>query len=340
MIRPQGGTGFRRAKAKTKALLDGWPTAKALAYVVDDLGWGLKQRMGHIQSESGSTHRALATEESVTYVEEVFNDYLTYGGLDHLGRAAAEVGPGDNAGVALLLQSAGCETVELVDRFRSRRSPDQQAHIYQALADRHGLQRPDGVDSWDDEHLSGISWRLGSSAEDYFAAQAQAGGQRYDLIVSRAALEHLYDPLGAIRSMAACLRPGGRMVHKIDFRDHGMFTPAHPELTFLRYPKLLHHQMTRRSGRPNRFLLHHYRGLATELERSADLNVTILVTSLVGEGEVVPHAPFADLPATPRQRAVTRVEAERHRFAGEFADVASEDLAVTGIFWIGEGRAE
>jgi hypothetical protein len=35
------------------------------------------------------------------------------------------------------------------------------------------------------------------------------------------------------------------------------------------------------------------------------------------------------------QRAVTRVEAERHEFAAEFAEVASEDLAVTGIFWIG-----
>jgi SAM-dependent methyltransferase len=340
MIRPRGQTSFTRAKARTKALLDGWPTAKALAYVVDDVGWGLKQRMGRIQSESGSTHHALPTEESVAYVEEVFNDYLTYGGIDHFGSTAAEVGPGDNAGVALLLQTAGCKTVELVDRFRSRRSPGQQAQIYQALAARHGLRRPESMDSWDDERLPGIIWRLGSSAEDYFAAQARPGRQRYDLIVSRAALEHLYDPLGAIRSMAACLRRGGRMAHKIDFRDHGMFTPTHPELTFLRYPTLLHHQMTRRSGRPNRFLLHHYRGLAAELERSAGFDVTILVASLVGEGEVVPHVSLADLPDTSRQRAVRRVEAERHRFAGEFADVASEDLAVTGIFWICVRRAE
>jgi hypothetical protein len=142
MIRPRGQTGFARAKAKTKALLDVRPTVKALAYVVDDRGWGLKQRMGHIQSESG-----------------------------------------------------------------------------------------------------------------------------------------------------------------------------------------------------NPFLLHHYRGLAAELERSAAIDVTILVTSLVGQGEMVPHAPFADLPATSRQRAVAQVEAERHRFAGEFADVASEDLAVTGIFWVGVRRS-
>jgi hypothetical protein len=325
-------TGFTRAKGAVKAALDGWPAGKALAYAVDDLGRGLGQRLGRIQSESGSTHRALPVEESVGYVEAVFQDYLTYTGLDRLGGTAAEVGPGDNAGVGLLLRAAGCETVELIDRFRSRRSPDQQHRIYQALADGHDLPPPGG--DWDDEKLSGIVWRLGSSAEGYFAQRVRDGG-RYDLIVSRAALEHLYDPLGAIRSMTACLEPGGRMAHKIDFRDHGMFTPAHPELTFLRYPAPLYRQMTRRSGRPNRVLLHRYRSLAEELGRQASLEVTILVTSLVGEGEITPHVPFAAVPPAALQRAVRRVDAERHHFAAEFTGVSSEDLAVTGIFWVG-----
>ena len=123
MVRLHPRTRLNRAKTQTKAVLNVWPSAKALAYVADDFGWGVRQRMGRIQSESGSTHRALAIEDSVAYVEEVFNDYLTYGGLDRLGGTAAEVGPGDNAGVALLLQWAGCQKVELVDRFRSRRSP-------------------------------------------------------------------------------------------------------------------------------------------------------------------------------------------------------------------------
>ena len=335
MVRPLFKTSLAKAKARTKSLLDTWPAGKALAYVVDDLGWGLRERLGRIQSESGSTHRGVATEESVGYVEKVFNDYRTYGALECLSGAAAEVGPGDNAGVALLLQAAGCETVELIDRFRSRRSLDQQRRIYQELAVRNGIHQPGKPGSWDDERLPGITWSLGSSAEAYFARRAHDRRRGFDLIVSRATLEHLYDPLGALRSMAACLQPGGRMVHKIDFRDHGMFTPAHSELTFLRFPAPLHHQMTRRSGRPNRVLLHRYRELAEELGRSGDLQVTILVTSLVGEGEVVPHVPFGALPSQARQRAVAGVEAERHRFAREFAAVTPEDLAVTGIFWVG-----
>jgi hypothetical protein len=335
MQQPLFATRLAGVKAKTKALLDVWPAAKALAYVADDSRWGLRERLGRIQSESGSTHRTLTVDDSVGYVEDVFNDYRTYGSLDHLGGAAAEVGPGDNAGVALLLQAAGCQTVDLVDRFRSRRSLDQQRHIYESLAVRHGIQDLAGRAGWDDERLPGITWRIGSSAEAYFARLAHENGRGYDLIVSRATLEHLYDPLEALRSMAGCLVPGGRMVHKIDFRDHGMFTPAHSEQTYLRFPAQLHRQMTQRSGRPNRVLLHRYRELADQLGHSGDCEVTILVTSLVGEGEIAPHVPFAALPPAALQRAVGRVEAERRHFAREFADVTSEDLAVTGIFWIG-----
>lgn len=334
MVRPFSPTRPAGPKVRIKSLLGTWPTVKAMAYVVDDAKWGARERLGRIHSQSGSTHRGLPTAQSVAYVEEVFNDYRTYGSLDRLYGRAAEVGPGDNAGVALLLQAAGCDAVELIDRFRSRRSLDQQRRIYQELAVRHGIQHI-GAGDGDDEHLPGITWNLGSSAESYFARRAHEQPPGYDVIVSRATLEHLYDPLGALRSMTECLQPGGRMVHKIDFRDHGMFTPAHPELTFLRFPAPLYRRMTHRSGRPNRVLLHRYRSLVEELGRSGELAVTILVTSLVGEGEVVPHVPFPALPPQSLRRAVARVEAERHSFAREFADVASEDLAVTGIFWVG-----
>ena len=314
-----------------KTALNDVPAAKALAYVADDFMRGLRQRLGHIQSESGSTHRNLAIEESVTYVEEVFNDYIAYSGLNHFTGTAAEVGPGDTAGVALLLRDAGCDSVDLVDRFRSRRDAEQQRHIYRTLAARHGMTSTAELD----EDLPGIDWKIGLPAEDYFAQRSgEADGGCYDLIVSRATLEHLYDPLGAIRNMAACLKPGGRMLHKIDFRDHGMFTPAQHELTFLRYPSWLHHLMTRRSGRPNRVLLPKYRELSQRLAQAGELKTQILVTSLVGENEIVPHVPYAELPQPALRRAIESVEAERPRMASEFAGTSSQDLAVTGIFWV------
>ena len=247
-----------------------------------DYGRGLRQRLGRIGSESAApTARWPSVSRWATWrpcspLRDLWRPRSPRG-------TAAEVGPGDNAGVGLLLRAAGCESVELIDRFRSYRSPDQQRRIYQALADRHELPGP--LDrGWTTRTCPVSSGVSVPSAEEYFAREAPDGGRRYDLIVSRAALEHLYDPLGALRSMAACLNPGGRMLHKIDFRDHGMFTPAHPELTFLRYPGPLYRQMTQHSGLPNRMLLHRYRSLAGELAGPLALDTTILVISLVGEG--------------------------------------------------------
>ena len=122
MVRPVFGT--RLARARAKSLLDVWPPAKALAYVVDDAKSGLRQRLGRIQSESGSTPpRAGDRGVGGRTWRRCSATTVTYGGLGHLGGAAAEVGPGDNAGVALLLQVAGFETVELVDRFREPAEP-------------------------------------------------------------------------------------------------------------------------------------------------------------------------------------------------------------------------
>lgn len=89
-----------------QAHLGVWPMAKALAHMVDDSRKGLRERLDRIQPESGSIHCTLKLDESVDYAGGAFNEYRTYGGLNYLGGAAAEVGPGDNAGLALLLQLA------------------------------------------------------------------------------------------------------------------------------------------------------------------------------------------------------------------------------------------
>lgn len=324
----------RAVVVEVKRWLTRWPAVKAGAYVFDDAMWALRSRLGPLQSDSGSTHLVRTAEESVAYIEEVFADYKRYGGVDRFAGTVAEVGPGDTAGVAVLMRVDGCERVDLVDRFRSRRSREQQHEIYRALAGRHDLTALDAPPSWDDEAFAGVHWRVGSSAEEFFAACAARGEAEYDTIVSRAVFEHLYDPLSALRSMAASLKPGGRMIHKIDFRDHGMFTPVHPELTFLRFPGAMHRRMTRHSGRPNRVLFASYRRAAEELRRSYGLVTTLLVTSLAGVGEVVPHRPFAELAEAEAAAAVRFVDAHRHRFAREFDSVASADLAVTGVFLV------
>lgn len=320
-----------------KGFLGRWPAAKAAAYVANDAWWALRIRVGSID-RPGGTHARVSLEDSVDYIEQVMADYCLYGDLKSCSGRAAEVGPGDNAGVALLLREAGFDMVDLVERFRIHRDEAQHRQIYELLASRHDIDRLRPSIGWDDRQLSGIRWVDGSSAEDYFVAEAARGGS-YDLIVSRAVLEHLYDPLTALCDMAACLRRGGRMLHKIDFRDHGMFTPALPELTFLRFSPAIYRRMTIHSGRPNRNLLPHYLKLATRLEREKDFRCQILVTSLVGVGEVVPHVPLADVPRGLLNSAIDTVRSQRVFLARRFADFTDAELAVSGIFFVGERPA-
>ncbi|MBE9167998.1 methyltransferase domain-containing protein [Pleurocapsales cyanobacterium LEGE 06147] len=321
-------------KQKAKTLLNTFPPARVAKCIVDDSIQGLRLSLGQIDTNCGSTHSTRSTAESVAYIEEVFTDYKKYGNIEKFFGVAAEIGPGDNAGVALLMRQDGCTQVDLIDRYFSARNSQQQSKIYEALARRYELDRLHTKDYWDEQALANISWKIGQAAEKYFERCARERGQVYDFIVSRAVLEHLYDPLETLHQMVACLKPGGRMLHKIDFRDHGMFTPTHHELLFLQIPDFIYPLMVRNSGRPNRILVHRYRDVLESIKKSGLIDYSILITNLVNVGEILPHQVFTDIDIDKRRKAINFVEKHRRKLAGEFLHVDSQDLAIAGIFLI------
>ena len=326
---PEASAMMRRV---AKTLWNRWPLAKAAILMLDDVRWGIRLRRGRIETDSGATHASLPDAESVRYIEEVFAAYKEYGGIDKFVGVVAEVGPGDNAGVAMLMGRDGCRQVDLIDRFASRREQAKQQQIYDALSAKYQLEWLRNGRNWDDRDVAGIIQKIGQSAEQYFERCVKTQSQSYDAIVSRSVLEHLYDPLGALEHMALSLKPGSRMVHKIDLRDHGLFTPQHHELTFLRFPHRLYRLMTRNSGRPNRILFHRYREVCERLRSQHHIEYTVYVTRLSGIGDLVPHQLYEDIPAALWQRASEHVDQYRATFAQEFQLVESRDLAIAGIF--------
>ena len=130
--------------------------------------------------------------------------------------------------------------------------------------------------------------------------------------------------MSVLAHMALSLKPGGRMVHKIDLRDHGLFTPQHHELTFLRFPHRLYQLMTRNSGRPNRILFHRYREVCERLRSQLH----------IGIGDIVPHQLYEDIPAVIWKRAAEHVDQYRAKCSSEFQSVDSRDLAIAGIFLV------
>lgn len=300
-------------------------------YVFDDFIKGLKLSMGQIATKSG-THANRSVEESMTYIENVLHRYKITGNVEKFSGRVAELGPGDNAGVAMLMKGEGCTQVDLIDRYYSDRNFEQQNKIYQHLADKYDLDQLKTTDSWDEQKIAGINWNSGQAAEEYFQQCASQDGTVYDYIISCAVLEHLYDPLDCLQKMVACLKPGGKVLQIVDLRDHNLFSPIKHELFFLQIPSFIYPLIGKNSGKPNRILVHRYRDVLESMKQSGLIDYSILVGSLASIGEIEPPRKFLDIDPEKQRQAINFVEQHRHKFAPEFNQVDSQDLAVTGIF--------
>ncbi len=231
--------------------------------------------------------------------------------------------------MALRILGSGADHVHAVDRWVSRRDADAQRRIYGALSERHNFGHLlTGTPA--EETIKNLTYHAGQPAETFF----RDCGLGFDAILSRAVLEHLYDPLAALDDMARSLKPGGIMIHRIDLRDHGMFFGHHP-LTLLTLPDALHCRMTEGAGRPNRVLAPAYRAW---LARSG-LAGGITISRLAGVGDEFDPAPWEALEEGAKARAVASVRAIRPRLAKNFKAMADEDLAVAGLVLVARKSA-
>lgn len=311
----------RGASVKITALVRSSVVLSCVYYVLSDWMTGQRIRLGLLGTKSGARHKALSIEESLAYIEQVHADYLRYAGLERFTGSVCEIGPGDNFGVALLLLKYGAAEVHAIDRYRPHRNTARQGLIYKTLAKRHGLDHLfDGEPG--ESTIRGLHYYPGQPAETFFGETPL----RFDAIISRAVIEHLYDPLLALTHMYRVLRPGGLMVHRIDLRDHGMFAGHHP-LTFLMIPKPIYRRMVMHSGRPNRLLLPAYRKWLA----ASGVPARIRITRLVGNDQELEPADWPDIDPELRRRAVQAVAAIRPALPPPFRNWPDPDLAISGF---------
>lgn len=325
------------AKAHAQELFERSPRGIVAWNVLRDRVVGARARLGRHRAHGGATHERLDLGESVAYIDEVFGDYLRYSSLragDLAGARVLEVGPGDNPGVALRFLAAGAERVVCVDRFLLWRDPSQQREILRAVVARlapeerarlEGVVTPDGELVAGSRRLEMIEGVLIERADSRFPPAS------FDLIVSRAVLEHVLDVDRSLAVMDRLLAPGGTMLHKVDFRDHGMFTDAgmHP-LTFLTVRERVWRWTGRNGDGLNRRRRDAYRAALIRLGYSH----RILVTHVAGvAGELVPPRETLergrDLPAD----ALSSAAELRPLLAPEFRELDDEDLLIDGIFF-------
>ncbi len=301
--------------------------------------WQMRRRFasGDSETEHGSTHSRKTLDESLRYIEEQVQDYLTYGklGSDQLrGKKILELGFGDNVGVALRFLSAGAAKVICIDKFSSKRDEARERDIYSALREKlsrdererfdEAVDLADGI-SFDASRISYIRGRDLEPASK--ALQIPEGF--FDIIISRAVIEEIYDPAAVLAEADKLLAPGGLMLHKIDLSDYGIFTDGgmHP-LTFLTIPESVYRAMASDSGIPNRKLIGYYREQMRELNYDAGF----FVTSIVGHGPVVPHKEIMGLDNGYFRSALPVINEIRPKLCRAYQQLPDEELMIQGVF--------
>lgn len=295
----------------------------ALAYIIYNARIPLRFFFGRIKTSSGTTHATLNIDESVKYIEDVFRDYQTVSGCTEWKGKIAEIGPGDNEGVACLFLANGAEQADLADRFFSERNITQQQRIHQALQKRHPH-----IPSMDTNgNIKGIQRFYGAQASGEAFFENNKG---YSAIVSRSVLEHVDDPEHVLLSMYDALAPGGMLIHKVDLRDHGMMTPYAHDLKWMQIPQWLYTLMVKGSGYPNRFLFQDYKRVLLQVNP----NCRFYIAGLNGVEPLPTFYAPEDIPETVRQKAHQHIAQHRRFLAEHLRRVPSDDLMVSSFFFV------
>ena len=177
------------------------------------------------------------------------------------GKTVLEYGPGDVLGTALLFFANGARTVHCVDRFPLSSLSEKNIEIYTILLDLLDDKQKD---------RAAAAFKVKGKPESGFddkvicykvTEDGLAGGTgKYDLIISRAVLEHVNHLEKTMNDIKDSLRDGGISLHQVDLKSHGL--DRYTDFDFLTWPTSLYNIMYSHKGFPNRLRVNRYREFA------------------------------------------------------------------------------
>jgi SAM-dependent methyltransferase len=299
-------------------------------------------RADQIGQGDGPRRTSADLPREIDAIDKTFDGYLRYSLLsaDALyGKRVLELGPGDNIGVALRFAAAGAPFVSAVDKFVPLQDDEYHRTLYRSLRAR---LTPDEQRRFDeaievDTHVAPRGDRLQYVYGRQFEKSDTYTPNSFDLIVSNAVLEEIYDIDQAFAGMDRLLRPGGYLLHKIDLGDYGMFTKhGFPALEFLTVPDAVYQRMVESSGQPNRRLVDYYRAKTGAL----GYDTTIYTTSVLGNPtELIPHKVSIQQEVDYSDHTRELIQAIRPRLLSRYQRLSDADLMVQGIYLVARKSA-
>ncbi len=225
-----------------------------------------------LTNQTGRGSEETNPEETARYFLRCFHDYLSNMGVplnecsSYLSnKRVLEYGPGDTLGVALLMYAHGAEFVKCVDRFHLSSNSKNSAPIFHALLgflDGDAYERANSAFIEKGRPESGLRDDLVSySVTDDGLSGAH---DEYDLIISRAVLEHVNNLDRTIRDIKSALKKDGLSIHLVDLKSHGL--DRYREFDFLTWPNSLYKLMYGHKGFPNRIRIDGYLRLIEQYE--------------------------------------------------------------------------
>jgi len=217
--------------------------------------------------QTGRGKKVTSQMETAVYFFRCFADYIDQIGLsidqseEYLrGKKVLEYGPGDILGVALLMYAYGAECVHCVDRFPIEKKSPNNLQVYQFLLDSiDDGKRERGKQAF--KVTGRVDSGFNPNAITYSVTPdgLAPNGHKYDLIISRAVLEHVNNLESTIKNIRRVLKRGGISIHQVDLKSHGL--DRYQTFDFLTWPEFLYRSMYSHKGYPNRWRIDKYREL-------------------------------------------------------------------------------
>ena len=294
-----------------RKLLATLPGVIPLVRIFKNFYYGLryKLRLGTYGID-GVTHLHKGVEESLAYVADVCEDYFRFSGIEKQaieGKHVLEIGPGDSLGVALMMVSLGAKQVVCIDRFLTYRDPNKEYAITAALVAAAPPIAKERMNRCLDSDYRIVGDVIRYMPDVPFETAAEKLEEiRFDYIISRAVLEHVYDIDKTYACCRKLIRSGGRMIHKVDLTNHSSIE-LHP-LQFLTYTEGLWRLMSSNISRVNRCRWPQHKAA---LEKNRFVIDKFAPTKILG---------------------LSQVQSVRPKLRSPFREMTDEDLSILGFF--------